>query len=699
MRSRDSVVWLPAKGSVSPGAENDDFDSSALRRGLVLLVALKVAGLILLFDPTGADPFLGKTVFSQGTAILIAGVLALTVFRFGRAVIPPTRVHLFVLAFAVATIISMLAADSSYVATVGEQDRYLGLTFVADMVILYGAIAVSFRRTADWRTLALAIAIATLVSVGYADLQHLGFDPLRPAIGPRRTSGTFPDPDALGHVLTLLFGGALGVAAFLDPRERLPRAAAATLAIVTLAAAVLLATRGSLLGFLAAVLVAAAIAAKLRGADRTSIDAFLLRALVAVTLLTGIVTVAPPLAERVRAAVQGVSFADRSVVYESALAAFAGRPILGHGPDNFGVASPRYRQTAGPTTPAIASASSAYSWPAQLLATLGLIGLIAWLLLIAMAARSLWIRGLAKAPSVAVPVLLASAAYVVHGVVAVDSVAVDWWPWVAFAAAAVIDGLPNERILPVRRIPPLAAFAVVGAAVIAALFGTATLRSNHDAQTSNIAREAGKAETAVAAAQASVNEDPGRARHWEALGLAHELAGDWRAASNAYAEAARRAPYDSTYWSSLAMSRARQLLSGDETGGGAQAALDAARRAVEADPNSPVANAVVADIANLTGDYDLALQAAARAARLSPGEPGCEELAVAAALAVSDPHVGVRALDELLALHESATFRVGLAKLALELKDRDGARRQASRALELDPQNRDARAILDQIGG
>src|SRR6266849_8542947 len=192
-------MWLAARRSVTAAAADDDFESSALRRGLVLLVAVKIAALILLFDPTGGDPFLAKSVFSQATAVLIAAVLGFAVFRFGPAVLPRTRIHFFVAAFVVVNIISTLGADSSYVAIFGEQDRYLGLMFVADMAIMYCAVAVSFRRTAEWQTLGLTIAIAVLLSVGYAGAQHLGFDPLRSGTGPRRTSGTFADQDALGQ--------------------------------------------------------------------------------------------------------------------------------------------------------------------------------------------------------------------------------------------------------------------------------------------------------------------------------------------------------------------------------------------------------------------------------------------------------------------------------------------------------------------
>ena len=130
----------------------------------------------------------------------------------------------------------------------------------------------------------------------------------------------------------------------------------------------------------------------------------------------------------------------------------------------------------------------------------------------------------------------------------------------------------------------------------------------------------------------------------------------------------------------------------------AEQVLDAARRAVAADPNSPEPSAVLADVASLTGDYDLALQAAARAVRLAPGRAEYEQLAIAAAIALSDPHAAANTIDELLALHDSAALRVARAKLALETNDRGVARDQANRALQLDPENREARAILDQLG-
>ena len=367
----------------------DDFDSSPLPRALVTVVAGKIAGLVLLIDPAGADEFhLLKSVFSQGTALILAALLGLTLFRFGRAVVPASRLHLFVLGFVAANLLSALTAENTYVAVFGEPGRYLGLAFVADMLVLYWAVAVSFRRAADFATLALSIAIAGLLSVVYLFAQRLGLDPAHSGAGRQGAFGTFGDPDTLGQFLAIVFGGALGIAAF-PPTSRpfVARVAAACVTFVALATSVAFATRGSLLALGAALAAAPLIALRLRNIDRATADAYLVRGLVAITLVTGIVTVSP-LAPRIHAAVSAIAVPDRALVYDSALAAVAGRPVFGHGPDNFAVAYPRYRQAGSASILGAGVPASAGGWPFELAATLGLEGLLVFALLLFVAARS-----------------------------------------------------------------------------------------------------------------------------------------------------------------------------------------------------------------------------------------------------------------------------------------------------------------------
>jgi tetratricopeptide (TPR) repeat protein len=657
---------------------SDDLDSSLLRRAVIGLVGLKTAGVILLFDPNGADAYhLAKSVFSHGTGLVLAVVLGVLLVRFGRAAIPTTAVHFFVLAFVAANIVSALLAENSYVALYGERERYLGVTFLADMLTVYAAVAVCFRRAADWGILAMTIGLAGLVALVF---------------------GTFGDADTLGRFLTIVFGGSLGIAAFpMSSRARALRLAAACVAVATLALAITLAPHGSLLGLAGALVVTPLIAAKLRGLDRERAERILVRGLVAIALVTGLLSVSP-FAERIRGAVQEIRVADRALIFESALSAVAARPIFGFGPDDFAAAYPQYRRPGSALIHGDLSVTSVPSWPLQTAATLGLIGLVILLSLIAATMLSLWKSGLARAPAIAAPMIIASAAYWFHAFVAGGAVAVDWLPWVAFGTAAAVDRQPVAVALIRRRLPALAAAVPVGLALLVASTGISALRADESTLTAKLAWEQGRADVALEAAMTSVREDPGRADHWNWLGLAQQLGGDSRAASEAFAEAARRVP-SSEHWSNLARSRARQLLSGDTSAGGAEAALDAARRAVAADPNAPGPYAVLAEIASFTGAYDMALDAAGHAMRLHPGNADYEYLAVAAALSLTDAQAARNTLDELLSIHESAALRVGLAKLSLQLNDRDSARREAARALELDPENDDAKAILSQTGG
>lgn len=675
-------------------ARGEGFDSSLLRGSLVALVTAKVIGLVVIFDPTGFDAFpLPKSVFSRAVAWLLAGLIALALIRYGRAIVPPSRLHPFVAAFVAANVLSAAFAENTYVALFGEREKYLGLSFVADMFVLYSAVAISFRRAADWALLAGGIAVAGLASVGYAAMQSLGVDPVRWDVGGERPFGTFGNADMLGHFLSLAFGASIGVALFArDLRSALPRVAAAGYAWIALVVATAIATRGSLLGFAAALAAAPFVYLRLRGWDRRAVERALVGSVTAVTLLSSVLALSP-LAERVRHTVQGVQVRDRLLLYEVAIRALADRPLFGYGPDTFAVAHPRYRQPASTVVLGIGPANSAHSWPLQSAATLGLAGLLALLALLGVFAWSLWARVLPRAPNVGIPLLLASAAYWGHGLVAVDAVSVDWFPWLAFGSVAALE---RGDVVPAmaRRGPhPLAAALLLGAAASAALAGVVALQSNRHALVARLSWEAGDADTAVAAALSSVSDDPGRADRWNWLGLALELRGAWEAAGGAYAEAARRAPHEAAYWSNVARARARQALADQDSDARARA-LEAARMAVAVDPNAPEPNAVLAEIGNLFGEYELALAAAARAIRLYAKEPNYDDVAAFAALGVADASSARSTLEDLLGVRDSATLRIALAEVSLRLNDHRAARLHAQRALELDPTSGEARAIL-----
>ncbi|MDQ6794109.1 MAG: hypothetical protein M3067_04695, partial [Chloroflexota bacterium] len=128
----------------------DDFDGSWIRPAIVAVVSIKAVGTVLIFDPIGLQSFdFPKSLFSRSLEWILAGLVLLALFRFGFTVVPRTRLHVAVVAYALAVAASGLAAGNTYVSLYGEQSSYLGLTYLIDMAVVYLALAVAVRRQAD----------------------------------------------------------------------------------------------------------------------------------------------------------------------------------------------------------------------------------------------------------------------------------------------------------------------------------------------------------------------------------------------------------------------------------------------------------------------------------------------------------------------------------------------------------------------
>src|SRR5919197_3274262 len=242
--------------------DRSTYGASTLRRVTVALVALKVLGIVVLFDPIGVHAFdLPKSLWSRSIEWLLVGALALTLLTYGLGVIPRTRIHLAALAIVVSVCLSAIVAEDRYVALYGDRERYLGVTFVVDMAITYLAIAIAFRTPRDWVLLLGGVIAGGIVSVGYAVLQALGLDPLSWRAGSRdRPFGTLGQPDIFAHFLAIFFALTTALAVFLEGERRLRlRVGLAVLAVGTVLVAAVVATRGRVLGFGAAAVTIAVI--------------------------------------------------------------------------------------------------------------------------------------------------------------------------------------------------------------------------------------------------------------------------------------------------------------------------------------------------------------------------------------------------------------------------------------------------------
>lgn len=631
-------------------ARPSGIEQDLTREFIVWLVALKIAGIVLIFDPGTLQVFdLTKSIFSRATAWILAALVILLLVRYGAAAIPRVPVLAFASIYLVTNVVSAIFAADQYVALFGESFRYLGLTFLGDMAVLALAAAVAFRGPRDWAILGGVLGVATLAVSGYVALQFLGLDPLPWSQDLRaRPFGTLGNPDITGHVLSTAFAAAVGVAALANDRRA--RVAAAGVAVATVAASGLVATRGSLLGIGAGLLGLGIVVVGVRGLRRRTIAigaAVIAVALVALALPT-------PLGTRVAATLQGSEIRDRIAIYEGAIGAIAARPIIGFGVDGFGVAYPAVRTADSATFGADRWTSSAHNWILQVAATTGIVGLATFVALLGAAASALW-RGLAGLPVVAGAMLLSLSAYLAQGLVTVGSISIDWLPWLAVGAASALSR-PGLSTGVARPMPNLAQVAVLAVAILVALSGLNANDANHSAKDAYVGKDR------VGAALRTVRLDAGRALHWRLLGLAYADRQQWREAADAHAVSVRLAPYRSDAWISLARARAELALKGEPTA--REASLSAAREGARQDPHEPSARIGLAEVALDLGEYDLALSEAVAAIKLLPADPHYDDVAAAAAVRAVDRAAARRSLEDALALKDSGTLRTALSRLS-----------------------------------
>jgi tetratricopeptide (TPR) repeat protein len=241
----------------------------------------------------------------------------------------------------------------------------------------------------------------------------------------------------------------------------------------------------------------------------------------------------------------------------------------------------------------------------------GAIGLIALSLLVVLGTGEL-IALSRRVPSVGVPLLLAWSAYWAHALVAVGAIAIAWVPWVALGVAVGLD--QRDLGQSVRRLPRFVPAVLMIVALVASATGARVFLANRDALAMERASANDDATAALAAAQSALSRDGGRAENWNRLGLALDGLELWRASLDAYREAAARRPYEPIFWANVARSHAHLALAGDAAS--RVEAMAAARRAIEADPNSPTGHAILAEIAVAFAMCDLARTEAQLAAEL-----------------------------------------------------------------------------------
>ena len=667
-----------------------DFSGSFAQQALLWLVALKLLGLIVLFSTVVQFGFdLPKSLWSKALEWPMAAILAIALLRHGTAIVPRTRLHVLVAAFVAANVVATVFAPDTYVALFGLPNRYLGLTYVADMAVLYLGLAVALRRRSDWLVVTAAVLIGAGVSLAYATVQYLGLDPVRWGRDPQeRPFGTVGNPDMFGHFFAVLAAGAAAAALFTGRRARV---VAAVVAAAALAMVLVSGTRGALLADGGALLVLAALWVRAHG---LRLSPRLVLGIAGTLLVAALGALASPPGQRLLSA----RVSDRVLLYETTLRAFAARPLFGWGPDGLGVAWPQFRGMHDESVwqqPFLAI-DQAHNWLLQTAVTTGAVGFLALSATIAAVSWTLW-RSRATPGGPASAVLLASyITYWLGALTSVESVSVSWIPWAVTGAAVSLTGTRVAATAPaVRRLPAAAEALALAGALLVALTGLNAYRANGEIWYATSAYPAGRADEVVARSSAAVALDGGRADYWNYRGLGREQKQQLAAATADFTEATARAPFQSNYWINLARARTTlAVAAGDTNGPAAAAALEVARRATAADPNVSAPHRAYAETALALGRYDLAAQEALHSLRLWASDPRTDVVLAGAATKLADKDAAERVLEAAVALKDSAPLWAGLAQVRLDVGDFAGARAAASHAVLLDPTNADAKRLL-----
>ncbi len=699
--------------------------SSRLRLFGVAVICAYVALVPLVFDHSADFPFtVPKALLTHVLAYLLCGVIAGLVLRFGWRVIPWSWLHVPVLAFLGVNALASIVAADPFLALYGTHARMLGLGTIAAWTVLYFGVVVLIRTRADLVALAVSGLVSAALMLAYEGVQLLRLDPFTWSIDvATRPISTNGQPTTLASYLTVLALAALAVGVTAGGTSRRIRALLLLSTVALLAGAAATATRSVLLGIAAGGAVLVAIA-WLRSTSRRARAVSAVAAAAAAVAIVALVTLTPIGARVFESAPVGgggdeaslarldlASLDVRAVLYGVALDAVRERPILGYGPDNFVVAMTRHRPEVGPDEARLAYATSAHGWIGQTAVGSGLLGLGAFLAIVA-AAAALTLRSRFSAVTCAGTVALA--AYLGAGVTTVSDIGSDWVFWVAAGLIAssttastvaagdaqAAEAVRGRRPSPRRAAGSLPALAVlpVVAALALALTAASAMQASRSARAAQDARLLARVGPAVQAGLDATSADPGRAEYWHQLGFAYIGAQRWRDAAFALEHAVQLAPWDSRNISDLIQTQL--ILARDGDAAARRRALELADAVVRADPNYPAAQFSRAVVMQFTGNDAEALRAIERAMILQPGSRNEQWYVMATQLyvAAGRPADGVDVARRALTIvGPTVSLRIELARALVATGQLQDALTQVDAILATEPANATAQELRAQI--
>ena len=585
--ARDQVAKIywrlrgsPATPSTAPivPAQLDAAVAWIDRISLWLLCAGALALPLVYLRDTHDEFVLPKVLFAQ---LLLVSLLALCAARWaaaGALTIRRSPLDLPILAFLASALVSTIFAENRNVALFGTYIRYEGLLTLATYAGLFW-LATQTAWTSDRARTLIRSVLASGYAVSIVAVVQWVIAALTTSVpseltgfsygGLPRASATFSNPTMLAAFLAMLLPVAAG--AFFEARSLTGRILAANATFVMSVALVLTFTRSAWLGALAGLLIVVAAPQPTPLRMRLALSGAGLAVVLAVVaggaLARGGLPLVPWLVNRVVSiqaipgqAIQGIpsSSSVRLRVWEGTFRLIASRPVVGYGPDTFGMVYPRFRT--GDWTPGFTT-DKAHSELLQIAATQGLLGVASYLWIIGASAMAFW-RGRGNQ----------GAAAAFGGVVAYQlwaqanfswvPAAAPYWLFLAAASTTWKGDLPTVSLvrLPRTRGLGLALAVIVGLGLIGlTAAGTARARSAEAYFQFGLAAEArgdlGAARAALARARSLGPEQSQYALEAGTVALRSTDLGQgrWLAANEAFSDAARLGTYYSAVYYDLAL--------------------------------------------------------------------------------------------------------------------------------------------------
>jgi putative inorganic carbon (HCO3(-)) transporter len=411
--------------------------AGVLQRVHLWLIRLGAFLIPLVFAWSTNDPVILPKLVAAGVLILLLAAVVLVRWRRGEMTVKRTPLDLPMLAYVASAGVSTLFAANVNLAFFGASGRLEGWLTIATYAALFWLTVQSLPDAAEARGVMRALLAGAFVVSLLAVLQAVaGALAVDPTSSVARASATFGNSNALAAYLAMVLP--LAVNDFLRATSTSDRILAGNVVAMVVIALLLTFGRGGWIGGAVGVVIVI-VATK---PSRRRVVVMVGAAVGVVAVILGAIALlgagGAPIAQATEARLLTLldptagTGAIRLHIWKDTLGLIASRPLLGYGPDNFGIVFPAFQTGSWSRLSVI---DESHSEVLQIAATQGVVGLaaFAWLCI---AFVRLWWRG--RRQILAGGVLGACIGYLLTLLVNFSTVPAALPFWIFIGAAALI---------------------------------------------------------------------------------------------------------------------------------------------------------------------------------------------------------------------------------------------------------------------